>query len=101
MRYLKSLLISSIISTAYAADVLQSSGFTNCANNADIKVNRANITFDRASGQVVFDVSGTSVKSQNVNATLVVTAYGNTVYSKSFDPCAEKIVQLCPGKIAR
>ena len=81
-------------------DVLSSSGFTNCDQNADIKVNSADVQFDRASGVVTFSVSGTSTKQQEVKASLVVTAYGNQVFEKDFNPCddATKVDELCPGK---
>ena len=89
---------SATLSFASASDVLSSSGFTNCAQNPDIKVNDANVTFDRSTGEVKFVVSGTSNKEQNVNASLVVMAYGQQVYSKDFDPCDEPVIdQLCPG----
>ena len=92
------LLVVSLSSTAIAADILTSSGFANCNPNADIRVNHANITFDRTTGTVYFDVSGTSTKVQNVSAELVVTAYGKEVYNNVFDPCKQQIKQLCPGK---
>ena len=87
-------------SIVLAADVLSSSGFTNCDQNADIKVNNADVRFDRASGVVDFSVSGTSNKQQNVKASLIVTAYGNQVFQKDFDPCdpSTKVDQLCPGE---
>ena len=84
-------------SLALADSVLSSSGLTNCVNNADIKVNNADISFDATSGIVVFNVSGTSNKVQNVTAALAVTAYGNQIYQKTFNPCDNGISQLCPG----
>ena len=98
MRLLYPLILTSLLPTVLAADVLSSSGFANCNPNADIRVNFANITFDRGSGTVYFDVSGTSTKVQNVSAQLTVTAYGQQVYNNSFDPCKQNIKQLCPGK---
>ena len=84
---------------AVAGDVLSSSGFTNCLNNATITVQTANVQFDRTSLTVTFDVAGTSSTEQKVTAELVVTAYGNQVYSKSFNPCdpATLVSELCPG----
>ena len=86
-----------------AGDILSSSGFTNCLDGATIKVDKANVKFDRASGVVNFDVSGTSSKEQKVQASLVVMAYGKEVYTKDFDPCdpAAKVEQLCPGMYQR
>ena len=82
-----------------AGNVLSSSGFTNCDNNATITVNNADVQFDRSSLVVTFDVSGTSSKSQKVIADLVVTAYGTQVYQKTFNPCDSStyVAQLCPG----
>lgn len=87
---------------ALAADVLKTSGYSSCQDNADIKVNRMNIEFVKSTKKVTFDVSGTSEKKQNVKATLVVNAYGIEVYKNSFDPCDPntKVDQLCPGKLA-
>lgn len=70
-------------------------------DNAQIRVNTMDIQYDKTSNQVTFDVSGTSEKEQAVIATLVVSAYGNEVYRREFDPCEEgaKVDQLCPGKL--
>lgn len=82
-----------------AGNVLSSSGFRNCLNNATITVNNANVQFDRSTLAVDFDVSGTSSQEQKVMASLVVTGYGKEVYRKSFDPCDTTtfVAQLCPG----
>lgn len=79
-------------------DVLRTKGFSSCLDNSTIKVNNLNVQYDRSAGVVTFDVGGTSTKSQNVTASLTVTAYGKQVYQKDFDPCSPKIDQLCPGK---
>ncbi|MCJ1477853.1 hypothetical protein MMC13_006526 [Lambiella insularis] len=81
-----------------AGNILSSSGFTNCENNATITVINANVQFDRSSLVVTFDVSGTSSKQQKVIADLVVTAYGTQVYQKTFNPCDSStyVAQLCP-----
>ena len=96
-------LLATLPAHVLAGDVLSSSGFTNCLDSATIKVNKANVKFDRASGVVNFDVSGTSSKEQKVQASLVVMAYGKEVYTKDFDPCdpAAKVEQLCPGMYQR
>lgn len=92
-----------LLPAALAADILKTEGFSSCMDNAQIKVNRMDIEYDKASNLVTFDVSGTSEKEQEVIATLIVTAYGKEVYTKEFDPCdeASKVDQLCPGKPAR
>ncbi|KAH7410428.1 hypothetical protein DE146DRAFT_355480 [Phaeosphaeria sp. MPI-PUGE-AT-0046c] len=82
-----------------AGDVLKTNGYSSCLNGpSDIKVNKLDIQFDRASKKLVFDVSGTNEKEQKVTAILKVNAYGKEVYNQPFDPCDEKtkVDQLCP-----
>jgi hypothetical protein len=82
-----------------ADDILKADGYSLCSQNSDIQVQKFDISYDRASQQVTFDVAGTSNTVQNVTASLIVTAYGNQVYQNTFDPCAAgtKVDQLCPG----
>jgi hypothetical protein len=81
-----------------AGDVLKTNGYSSCLNGAgDIKVNKLDIAFDRSTKKVTFDVSGTNEKKMNVMATLIVKAYGKTVYDRTFDPCEQGVMQLCPG----
>lgn len=91
-------LVGALSTRVLAADVLRTKGFSSCLDNSTIKVNNLNVQYDRSAGVVTFDVGGTSTKSQNVTASLTVTAYGKQVYQKDFDPCSPKIDQLCPGK---
>ena len=95
------LLASSILITpVVGGNILKTNGFTNCNNgSSSIQVKNVDISFDKSTKEVTFDVSGTSSKEQEVTAELIVTAYGVEVYSQSFDPCAEntKVDQLCPG----
>lgn len=99
--YLSKLAQASILATlpvgVFGSDVLRTKGFSSCLDNSTINVNALNVQYDRSAGVVTFDVGGISTKSQNVTAFLTVTAYGNQVYQKNFDPCAPKIDQLCPG----
>ncbi|GAB7344527.1 hypothetical protein MBLNU457_2354t1 [Dothideomycetes sp. NU457] len=93
------LLLSSLPAGVLGGDILSSNGFTTCANNPDITVNRMNVQFDRSTRTVIFDVSGTSSKVQNVTGSIYVTAYGQEVYSKTdFSPCDPDtyVSQLCP-----
>lgn len=92
---------ASLLSPALGADILKTDGFTNCNNgNSSIEVQNVDISFDKASKEITFDVAGTSAQEQEVTAELVVTAYGVEVFSQSFDPCADdtKVDQLCPGQ---
>jgi copper chaperone CopZ len=93
---------ASLLSPVLSADILKTDGFTNC-NNGDstIEVQNVDISFDKSTSEVTFDVAGISKQEQEVTAELIVTAYGVEVYSQSFDPCADntKVEQLCPGQL--
>ncbi|KAL8805105.1 MAG: hypothetical protein Q9182_002195 [Xanthomendoza sp. 2 TL-2023] len=80
------------------ADILKTSGFTSCLDDSTIKVTKLHVEYDRSKGTVTFDVGGDSAKIQNVTASLTVSAYGNQVYTKSFNPCdpASEVAELCP-----
>jgi hypothetical protein len=82
-----------------AGDVLKTDGYSSCLDgDAEIKVNRLDIEFSKATKKVVFDVSGTNEKEQNVMAVIKVSAYGRELYKNEFDPCDEKtkVPELCP-----
>ncbi|KAJ9157338.1 Transient receptor potential domain containing protein [Pleurostoma richardsiae] len=83
---------------ALAADILKTTGFSNCGTNANVTVQRVDITYNNDNKTVTFDVVGTSNKVQNVTAVLNVTAYGASVYSNTLDPCDAStfVQQLCP-----
>lgn len=90
--------VAATASCVQAADVLTTSGFTDCGSDTSIKVERLNISYDKDNRTVIFDVAGTSAKSQNVTAVLDVKAYGNQIYTRSFNPCdaSTYVDQLCP-----
>lgn len=83
---------------ARAEDILRTNGFSTCFDSSDIRVEKVNIEYNRATGTVNFDVAGSSSKSQNVTASLTVTAYGKKVYHRDFNPCDSDnyVSQLCP-----
>ncbi|TQV90552.1 DUF907 domain-containing protein [Cordyceps javanica] len=87
-----------LATTTMAADILSTSGFKDCGSDTSIKVDKINITYDNSNKTVIFDVAGTSTKQQNVTAHLSVSAYGNEIYQRSFNPCDDStfIQQLCP-----
>jgi hypothetical protein len=91
---------AALVSGALSTSVLKTNGFSNCNNGSDssITVNNVDLSFDPTTNIITFDVSGSSEKSQDVTATLIITAYGETVYTDTFDPCAAstKVDQLCP-----
>ncbi|KAL2271177.1 hypothetical protein VTJ83DRAFT_548 [Remersonia thermophila] len=84
---------------ALAVDILETVGFSSCTSgNASVTVQRVDIRYNNDNKTVTFDVAGTSNKIQNVTAVLNVTAYGQDIYSRSFDPCDPStfVKQLCP-----
>lgn len=89
-----------VLPQALAADTLSTSGFNLCMQDSDIKVQKLDVNYSKSTKQVVFDLAGTNSKEQNVTATLTVTAYGNQIYTKTFEPCGTEVhvAQLCPGK---
>ena len=95
-----SLTVLALVSGVLGGDILKTNGFSDCSNNSTITVNNVDLQFDRSTNLITFDVSGSSSKSQQVTATLTVTAYGVQVYQKTFDPCdaSTKVEQLCPCK---
>ncbi|KAL1596243.1 hypothetical protein SLS59_007942 [Nothophoma quercina] len=93
------LLLASAPLGVLANDVLQTNGYSSClTGSSDITVNKLDISFDRTTKKIKFDVSGTNSKEQKVMATLLVNAYGRSVYNKTFNPCEgdTKVDQLCP-----
>lgn len=96
-----SLLLCSSLTAQFAsaADVLKTDGIQTCMDDAEIKVEKVNVTYDRTTQKVTFDAAGSSLKVQEVMASLKVTAYGKEVYNNEFDPCDKdtKVEQLCPG----
>lgn len=94
-----SLFAGALLATgAMASDILTTSGFSDCGSDASIKVDHIDITYNNANKTVMFDVAGSSTKQQNVTARLSVSAYGNQIYQRSFNPCDEStfVEQLCP-----
>ncbi|GAM86544.1 hypothetical protein ANO11243_045580 [Dothideomycetidae sp. 11243] len=93
------LLLSALPARVLAAtNVLSTNGFTTCIDNPSLKVLNLNISFDRTTNNVTFDVSGESDAIQNVTAVLKATAYGVPVYNRTFNPCEADtyVQQLCP-----
>ncbi|PYH68764.1 transient receptor potential ion channel family protein [Aspergillus vadensis CBS 113365] len=83
---------------ALAADTLSTNGLTTCMSDSAIQVDKLSVTYTRSTREIVFDVSGTNGVEQNVTAILTIYAYGNQLYSETFDPCSSKyyVEQLCP-----
>ncbi|KAK2592868.1 hypothetical protein QQS21_009435 [Conoideocrella luteorostrata] len=91
-------LVGLLTTKALGGQILKTSGFSDCGTDSSLKVERVDISYNNENKTVSFDVAGSSTKEQNVTAVLNVSAYGNTVYSNSFNPCdkATFIDRLCP-----
>lgn len=88
-----------------SADTLSTSGFTECGTGAqDVTVSQFQINFDRTTKEIMFAVAGTSKVSQNITgmlppsvgltiAQINVTAYGNQVYTNTFNPCRYTLLE--------
>lgn len=93
-------LLGTLPGRVLASQTLTTTGYTSCLADSSISVQKMAVTYDNDAKTVTFDVAGTSTKSQNVTATINVTAYGISVYSNSFNPCdsTSYVEQLCPSK---
>ncbi|KAG5989271.1 hypothetical protein E4U54_004382, partial [Claviceps lovelessii] len=78
--------------------ILRTSGFSDCGSDPSVTMDKINISYDNDKKFVSFDIAGSSTKQQNVTAVLTLTAYGNTVYSNSFNPCDKNTYfeRMCP-----
>jgi len=70
-----------------------------CLDDPNIQVERLNVTYNRNTRLITFDVAGKSTVQLMVTVDLVVTAYGKEVYTRSFNPCDVHDInmpQICP-----
>lgn len=93
------LLFGTLSAQVLGADILQTNGFSSCLDNPVVQVQKMDIQFNKETNKLDFDVAGTNTKTQNVTASMLVTAYGKEVYHKDFNPCDPDsyVAQLCPG----
>lgn len=101
LRLLPLLLLSALPAGVLGGDVLSTTGFSQCVNDPSVKVTKLDVTYDKNTRQLNFDVAGISKEVQKVKATLVVSAYGKEVYSNSFNPCEKEMQAMCPCKLVR
>lgn len=90
--------MSAFVAWGNASHILKLSSFSDCVDAPDIVINNADVQYNDETRVVQFDIAGESTKSENVTATLQVTAYGKEVYTNEFNPCdsATFVQQLCP-----
>ncbi|KAG5985100.1 hypothetical protein E4U55_001604 [Claviceps digitariae] len=80
------------------SQILWTNGFSDCGSDPSMKMDKIDISYNNDNKTVSFDLVGVSTKQRNVTAILNVSAYGNTVYSNTFNPCdkATFFERLCP-----
>ena len=100
-RLLPLFLLSALPAGVLGGDILSTTGFSECVNNPSIKVTNLNVTYNKNTRQLDFDVAGISTEVQKVEAKLIVSAYGKEVYSDSFNPCDTGMPEMCPCKFKR
>ncbi|CAK4032204.1 related to DUF907 domain [Lecanosticta acicola] len=86
-RQLPLFLLSALPVGVLGGDILTTDGFSTCVSDPSIKVEALNVTYNRSNRKIIFDVAGSSAESQKVLLNLVVSAYGQQVYTKEYDPC--------------
>ena len=93
------LALGTLPASVAGTQILKTSGFSTCLDNSNLTVNTVDIQYNNENKTVSFNVAGSSTVAMNVTAVLNVTAYGNSVYSNSFNPCDATtfVSQLCPG----
>ena len=103
LRLLPLVLLSALPAGVLGGDVLETTGFSQCLSNPSVKVTKMNVQYNKNTRQLDFDVAGISSKVQKVKATLVVSAYGKTVYTDSFNPCdsSSSMTEMCPSRFTR
>ncbi|KAK3116192.1 hypothetical protein LTR53_003686 [Teratosphaeriaceae sp. CCFEE 6253] len=77
-------------------NLLSTTGFSSCMNNGTVQVKKLDVSYDKDTRVLTFDVAGSSDIVQNVTATLLVSAYGKQVYTKEFNPCDTGMPEMCP-----
>ncbi|KAL7946031.1 hypothetical protein V8C42DRAFT_50080 [Trichoderma barbatum] len=80
------------------SQTLTTTGYVDCGSLPSITIHQLSMTYDNDARTITFDIEGSSTNSQNVTATLDVTAYGISAFTNTFNPCDSKtlVPQLCP-----
>ncbi|KAK4070480.1 TRP_N domain-containing protein [Trichoderma simmonsii] len=95
----KALCMGAMLMTGVMGDqILTTTGYVDCGSLPSITISELSMTYDNNAQTITFDIEGTSTNSQNVTATLDVTAYGISAFTNTFNPCDPKtlVEQLCP-----
>ncbi|KAM0462995.1 hypothetical protein ACHAPV_003120 [Trichoderma viride] len=95
----RALCLGAMLMTGVMGDqILTTTGFTDCGSLPSITIQQLSITYDNDAKTVTFDIEGVSTVSENVTASLDVTAYGVNAFTNSFSPCDPEtfVNELCP-----
>ncbi|KAL7784070.1 hypothetical protein V8C37DRAFT_24983 [Trichoderma ceciliae] len=95
----KALCLGAMLMTGAMGDqILTTTGFTDCGSLPSLTIQQLSLTYDNDAKTITFDIEGSSTDSQNVTATLDVTAYGIKAFTTTFNPCDPKtmVAELCP-----
>lgn len=89
---------SALATGVLGGSVLQTSSFTDCGSEPDVKITALDVKYDANTRVIEFNVAGSSQKARKVTASLTVSAYGTEFYTKTFNPCSTTmyVPQLCP-----
>lgn len=89
-------LLSMLPAGVLGANVLSTTGYSLCMTNGTVQVDKLDVSYNKNTRVINFDVAGRSTVEQNVTAKLTVTAYGQEVYTRSFSPCDQGMDEMCP-----
>ncbi|KAK5168682.1 uncharacterized protein LTR77_005991 [Saxophila tyrrhenica] len=95
-RHLPLVVLSALPAGVLGGSILSTDGFSQCINNPTVKVTNLDVTYNKDTRTLDFDVAGISTEKQKVKAALVVSAYGREVYTKDFNPCENDMPEMCP-----
>ncbi len=80
-----------------ASHTLQSNSLTTCGNGeSHVEVDTFHVEYGCTTNAVAFDVRGEGEISTDVEVTILVTAYGELAFERTFAPCDLHMTQLCP-----
>lgn len=95
-------LVASLLPAGALADkILSTNGFSKCYDNSKVKVQKLDVKYNADTRELDFDVAGMSTEEMKVKAKLIVTAYGNEIYTQSFNPCDYDMPEMCPRRSCR
>jgi hypothetical protein len=89
-------ILSALPAGVLGGNILSTTGFSTCMQDGSVDVKNLDVSYDKNTRVLNFNVAGSSNKVQNVTAELIVSAYGQQVYTNTFNPCDTKMPEMCP-----